>query len=278
MKVNLHIHTTASDGNCTPAELVQLALARGISVIAVTDHESTEGVEPALEAARGTSLEVIPGVEISTDLPKGEAHLLGYYMDLHDSALQENLSLLRDSRCQRAKGMVKKLGQLGVQLSWERVIELADGGAMGRPHIAQAMLEAGHVTSLNEAFDYYIGRHCPAYVERYKLSPADAIGMITAARGLPVLAHPLDTLDLVPELVEEGLVGLEAFYTGYGEKEVQTVLQLVEKYGLIATAGSDFHGGLGMPGRELEALEMPPEFLERLRALHSAASFSRSAR
>lgn len=264
-KVDLHLHSTASDGQHTPAELVEMALARGLLVIAITDHESTEGVEPALEAAKGTGLEVIAGVEISTDIPKREAHLLGYYINYRDPGLQRELRLLRRSRRERARGMIAKLARLGMPLEWEQVVKLACDGSIGRPHIAQAMVERGYVASTDEAFANYIGHDGPAYVERYRLTPEEAIRMIRAAGGLPVLAHPANVLDLLPALTEKGLVGLECYYTGYSVEQVRDLVALAHKYGLIPTGGSDFHGRSVFPAAELGGVFVPMESVERLR-------------
>ena len=266
-KVDLHLHSTASDGQYTPVELVKMALERGLLVISITDHESTEGVEPALEAAKGTGLEVIPGVEISTDLPKREAHLLGYYINYHHPHLQRELRLLRRSRRERAKGMIAKLADLGMPLEWKEVVKLAGNGSIGRPHIAQAMVERGYVASTDEAFANYIGRNGPAYVERYRLAPEEATRLIRAAGGLPALAHPANVLDLLPRLVKEGLVGLEAYYTGYSTKQMQDLAALAQKYNLIPTGGSDFHGQSVFPAAELGGVWVPMESAERLREL-----------
>ena len=186
-QVDLHLHSTASDGQFSPAELVAMALERGLLVIALTDHDTTEGVDEALEAAKGTGLEVIPGIELSTDVPQEEVHLLGYYLDHHNPAFQEKLRAMRDARRQRAKRMLAKLAALGLPLEWERIAELAGGGTIGRPHIAQAMVERGYVASTEEAFALYIGRNGPAYVERYKLSPLEAIRLIEEAGGLSLI-------------------------------------------------------------------------------------------
>jgi len=266
-KIDLHLHSTASDGQYTPAELVRMALERGLVVISITDHESTEGLEPALKTAKGTSLEIIPGVEISTDLPKREAHLLGYYIDYHHPHLQQELRLLRRSRRERAKGMIAKLAGLGMPLEWEEIIRLAGNGSIGRPHIAQAMVKRGYVASTDEAFVNYIGRNGPAYVERYRLTPEEATHLIKEAGGLPVLAHPANVLDLLPRLVKEGLVGLECYYTGYSAEQMQDLAALAQKYGLIPTGGSDFHGQSVFPAAELGGVWVPLESVERLREL-----------
>lgn len=266
-QVDLHVHSTASDGEHTPAQLVEMALERGLSVLAITDHDSTEGVDAALAAARGTTLEVIPGVEIGTDIPHQEVHLLGYYIDHHHPHLLRELRDLRRSRIRRAKGMIAKLANLGMPIAWERVAELAGDGSVGRPHIAQAMMERGYIDSMNEAFAKYIGRNGPAYVERHKLTPQEATRLIIAVGGLPVLAHPSGVIDLLPGLIEVGLIGLEAYYDGYTEKEIGDLLDLARKYDLIVTGGSDFHSPSGPTPTDLGGVWVPMESVERLKRL-----------
>jgi hypothetical protein len=268
-RVDLHLHTTASDGQLSPAEVVHKALALGLSVIAITDHDTTDGIEEALEAAKGTGLEVIPGVEISTDVPQTEVHILGYYVAYKEQALREKLTLFRKSRLGRAQKMVAQLARMGLPLEWERVQQIAAGAAVGRPHIARAMLEKGYVSSLSEAFGLYIGRNGPAYVERHKLSPVEAVQIVLAADGIPVLAHPLHVNHLVPELVEHGLAGLEAYYTGYTPEETDFLLDLATKYGLLVTGGSDFHGDDGWPENKLGGVMTPWAVVESLRARHA---------
>ncbi len=266
-RIDLHLHSTASDGQYTPSELVAMAIERRLLAIAITDHDTTDGIDEALEAARGTGLEVIPGVEISCDIPHQELHILGYYIDHHEPALEEKLRTFRQSRVHRAKAMLDKLAALGFPLEWEAVTELAGGGSVGRPHIAQAMVKMGYVASTDEAFDLYIGRNGPAYVERYKLSPLEAISLIKEARGLPVLAHPLEVTQFVPSLVEGGLVGLEVYYNGYSPEDMRELANLARKYDLIPTGGSDFHGPDVLDTVEMGGVEVPVESWERLRAL-----------
>jgi predicted metal-dependent phosphoesterase TrpH len=266
-RVDLHLHTTASDGQFSPSELVAMALERDLLVIAITDHDTTAGLDEALEAARGTGLEVIPGVEISCNVPHEEVHLLGYYFDHHHPALQGKLRAMRDARLQRAKGMVARLTSLGLPLPWEMVAELAGDGSVGRPHVAQSMLKMGYVASTDEAFDLYIGRNGPAYVERYKLSPSEAVSLVKEARGLPVLAHPLKVMHFLPSLVEAGLVGLEVYYNGYSPEEIRELAALARKFDLIPTGGSDFHGPDVLDTVEMGGVWVPMESVERLRAL-----------
>jgi len=244
-----------------------MALERKLLTIAITDHDTTEGIAEALDAARGTELEVIPGVEISCDVPHLEVHLLGYYIDHQDSVLEEKLRAFRQARLWRAKEILAKLAALGFLLPWEIVAELAGGSSIGRPHIAQAMVKMGYVASTDEAFALYIGRDGPAYVERYKLSPIEAVSLIKEAGGLPVLAHPLKVTQILPSLVEEGLIGLEVYYNGYSEEDIRKLASLACKFDLIPTGGSDFHGLGTADTVEMGGIWVPIESVDRLRAL-----------
>jgi len=245
MKADLHLHTTASDGRLSPQELVRLALEVGLDVIAITDHDTVDGVDPALDAARMYDrITVIPGVEINTDVPKGEVHILGYFVDYHDDEFRTELLRLRNARRDRARKMVGKLHELGMKVEWNRVQELATGGALCRPHLARALVEKGYVKSEQEAFNKYIGHNGPAYVERRKLVPMEAVRLITNAKGLPVLAHPEDIPDLdslLNELCNIGLRGIEIYYKDYGIDTINKLIQYASKYNLIATGGTDYH-------------------------------------
>jgi 3',5'-nucleoside bisphosphate phosphatase len=250
--VDLHSHTTASDGALSPAALVDLARSVGLAVLAVTDHDTVDGVGPAQKAALGTDLEVWAGVEISADVPSTEVHILGYFVDTASDDLLTVLGQLREGRIDRARRMVKRLADLGIRVSYNRVLELAGEGAVGRPHIAQAMLEAGYITDFREAFDRYLGRNGPAYVERKKLTPADAVHLIRRAGGLAVMAHPgyigAETgpttsryAEFLPQMIEAGLGGIEAYYPGFSQAFTQEIVAVAEAEGLIATGGTDFH-------------------------------------
>ncbi|MGB5933380.1 MAG: PHP domain-containing protein [Anaerolineae bacterium] len=267
MRCDLHIHSTASDGAYSPSQLVKMALAKGLGAISLTDHDSTEGIDLALQAAQGTPLEVIPGVEISAEVGSEEAHILGYYIDHHYEPLQERLRAIRDFRRHRAWKMIERLKDLGMPLSRKRVAEIAGEGSMGRPHIARAMMEKGYVSSTSEAFVNYIGRNGPAYVSRYKITPLGATKMILEAGGLPVLAHPLEVLGLLPELACAGLVGLEAYYGQYSPEQSQDLARWAKKYGLITTGGSDFHGPGILETPALGEVSIPEEVVPRLQAL-----------
>ncbi len=245
MKYDLHLHTTGSDGRLTPTELVKLARSRGLKVIAVTDHDSVGGIDEAIkEALNEPPVTIIPGVEINTDLASGELHVLGYFINYIDPELVVSLGKIRESRVGRAEKMVYKLHALGLQVEWQRILDLARGDSICRPHIAQAMLEKGYVTSEREAFDKYIGRNGPAYVEREKVKPVDAVEIIKKAGGLPVLAHPADIQeldDMIKELIEAGLVGLEVYYGQYDKATVDRLIRIAENYKLIMTGGTDYH-------------------------------------
>jgi len=245
-QADLHIHSTASDGRLTPAEVVQEAARRGLKFMALTDHDTVDGIAPAKAAVQSfPGLKLIPGVEISTDIPEGEAHVLGYFIDYTGKELRAKLNQFRNSRLGRAQGMVAKLDKLGVHIDWQRIEQIAGDSVMGRPHIAQAMLEKGYINSFKQAFTDYIGRDGPAYVEREKLTPAEAVALIIKARGLAVLAHPFTVGEpeaMIKELKAAGLSGIETYYDNYTAGEVDLLVKLAQKYNLIATGGSDFHG------------------------------------
>jgi 3',5'-nucleoside bisphosphate phosphatase len=271
MKLDLHLHSTASDGRLNPEELVRKAAQTGLAVISITDHDSVGGIAPALKAAeRHPPLRVIPGVECSTDVPHGEVHILGYFIDYANPELVIKLAAFRNSRKVRAQKMIDKLATMGVSIEWERVEDIAGAGSVGRPHIAQAMLEKGYVSSLREAFSQYIGRDAPAYVEREKMTPEEVVELITSAGGLAVLAHPadIDNLEhLIPRLQRVGLVGLEVYYNNYPPSTVQHLASLAHKHALVATGGSDFHGMDSATETPIGGVAIPREGVERLFAL-----------
>ena len=245
-RVDLHLHTTYSDGRLTPGELIQIAAEQGIGVIAITDHDTVNGIEPALLATECFPyVTVIPGVEINTDVRQGEVHILGYFVDYKNQSFLNTLDSLRNSRKDRAQKMLAKLSKLGINIEWERILELTDGGSVGRPHIAQALFEGQHVSNLQDAFERYIGRNGPAYAERDRLTPKEAVELIIKANGLPVIAHPASIKDIdqmIIDLKQSGLVGIEVYYDNYDKDTIERLSRLATKYDLIATGGSDFHG------------------------------------
>ena len=263
--VDLHVHTTVSDGTYSPREIVLKSRELGLTTIGICDHDTIDGVPLAQEASRGTELEVIPGVEISVDASGWEVHILGYYVDHTRPALVEELTRSRKSRLQRARRMLSRLESLGVSLSWERVLQIASDGVVGRPHIAMALEEARFVESTQEAFDRYLGRGRPAYVSRAKMTTARALRLVREADGVPVLAHPWTVTRLVPDLVDQGLAGLEAYYTGYTSSMVSNLVALADEHGLVCTGGSDFHGLTVLPDSHLGGVSVPTSCVTALR-------------
>ena len=264
---DLHLHTLASDGRLTPTELIGLAAKQGLKTIAVTDHDTTDGLEEAVDAAKDyPGLRVIPGIELSADVPGDEVHVLGYFIDPQDSQLQAELRRFRAGRIDRAKTMVEKLAGLGIHVEWERVQHFAGDGAVGRPHIAMALVEAGYCKEPKDAFPEYLGRNGLAYVERAKLTPEGAVDIIRKAGGAAVLAHPAYMNDMeagIANLAGIGLAGMEVHYAKYREETIRQLARLARQYDLIPCGGSDYHG-MGnsdecMPGENgppLESIDM----------------------
>lgn len=248
-KADLHLHTTASDGLYSPHDLVKACKSFGLAAIAITDHDVTDGVEEACEIGAQVGLEVLAGVEINTDHGPTEVHVLGYCMDMRDEDFQRTMDWLREGRVTRAREMVHKLATLGCPLSWERVLEIAGPGAIGRPHLAQALIEAQHVRTRRQAFELYLGNDGPAYVPRERFDAFDAIRIIRKAGGVAVAAHPVKIRndDLIPDLVSAGLGGLEAHHPDHSPEDAQRYQAMADDMGLVWTGGSDFHGHLERP-------------------------------
>jgi len=244
MACDLHIHTCASDGTDTPFMVVDKAKIAGLRAIAITDHDTVEGVVPALRAARQLSLEVLPGIELSTEEKNKEVHILGYLINLKHKEFLAQLELFQQERKKRLVKIVDKLRTLGFPVTAAKVEAAAKGKSVGRPHVARALMEIKAVKSVSEAFEKYLEPGRPAYVPRFKYTPVAAIRLIRLAQGVPVMAHPgLTGLDeLIPDLVKEGLQGLEAVYPGYSPQMVAHYCNLCRTYKLIPTGGSDYHG------------------------------------
>ena len=277
--IDLHLHTLASDGRLTPTELVQMVAKNGLKTIAITDHDSTEGLAEAYEAAKEfPDLRIIPGIEMSADIPGDEVHVLGYFLDYHDVEFQATLSGFRRGRVDRAKIMVEKLDALGKPVDWERVQHFAGDGTVGRPHIALAMVEAGYFKEPKEAFEEYLGNDGLAYYDRPKLAPAAGVEMIKQVGGVPVLAHPTFMNDMeagIANLKKAGLVGMEVYYAQYDDDTVRHLARLAKEYDLIPCGGSDYHG-LGNSGEPLPGTLGPPE--ETIKLLETAAASGKSDR
>ena len=270
--VDLHLHTLASDGRLSPTELVKLAVRQGLNTVAITDHDTTEGLAEAFEAAKDfPGLRIIPGIELSADVPGDEVHVLGYFINPDDSELQSELQRFRAGRVDRAKTMVEKLAQLGIHVEWERVQHFAGDGAVGRPHIAMALVEAGYCQEPKDAFPEYLGRNGLAYVERVKLTPEEAVGMIRRAGGAAVLAHPAYMNDMeagIANLSGIGLSGMEVHYAKYHDDTIRQLGRIARQYQLIPCGGSDYHG-MGNSDECLPGENGPP--LDSVEKLEAAA-------
>ena len=243
--VDLHTHTTASDGTLSPSELVRAAARRGVRVLAVTDHDSTDGLRDALaEAEQHRPLTIVPGLEINCDVPGAEVHVLGYLVDHEAPWFQDFLREQRAERVARVHRIAARLAELGLPIDPAEVFAIVKEGSAGRPHVAQVMVLHGYVKSVREAFDRYLHVNGPANVPRKRLTPAEAVRIIRRARGVPVFAHPglADRDALIPELVEAGLMGIEAIYAEHSAAQTAHYQDLCRRHGLIATGGSDYHG------------------------------------
>ena len=244
VEVDLHLHTTASDGTLSPTALIQQILETSLRTVAITDHDSTEGIDEAIAAAGdGQRLVVIPGIEFGSEINESEVHLIGLFINHRSPELQSALERFRQERIEAAMEMVRKLNAMGMHITWERVSELA-AGAVGRPHIARAMLEKGYVASIPEAFDRYIGNDGPARVPRPKFTPVEALGIVHAAGGVGIVAHPRTVNhleDVLPPLVDAGLKGIEVYAEKYGAEHQRKYMELAERYSLIPGGGTDYH-------------------------------------
>ncbi len=265
-RIDLHMHSTASDGVFPPREVVRLAKERTLTTIALTDHDTTAGWEEAFAAGRELGVEVLGGFEINSETNLGHIDFLGYGADDGNTALQDFLLTIRDARVGRAKGMVNKLAELGMPVEWARVLHFAgDAKSIARPHVARALAEAGYVASTQEAFDKYLNDQGPAYVHRLEVKPQDVIDTVHRAGGVIVLSSPghSKTAHLTPVLAEMGLDGIEVYYFDHTAEIKTELLALAQHYHLIVTGGSDFHGD--QTHAELGSVDVPLEVLTRLK-------------
>jgi predicted metal-dependent phosphoesterase TrpH len=250
MIFDLHLHTTASDGTMSPAELVRYAQKKGLRAIAITDHDTIEGLPEGIQEGNKVGLEVIPGVELSADAATGTMHLLGYYIDPACSELAGKLRVLQQARMERNLAIVEKLRGLGMPIELSEVKAAPEHGQIGRPHFAYTMVQKGYAQNIQDAFDRYLGKGRPAYVEKFRFSPAEAMDFIRKAGGITVLAHPFtlkqaepqDFEALIRELKEKGLDGIEVYYPEHSDGQKRLYRDMAQKYGLVISAGSDFHG------------------------------------
>jgi 3',5'-nucleoside bisphosphate phosphatase len=276
--VDLHLHTTASDGVMSPSEIVRYARKRGLQAIAITDHDTIEGLEEGVSEGERIGFEVIPGIEISAEHSPGSMHLLGYFFEIHHPMLTERLAYLQGARAERNPKIVAKLNDLGIKVTYEDVIRASGGGQVGRPHFAQVLLDMGYVNSFQEAFDRFLRKGAPAYVDKVRFAPKEALRFINEASGIGVLAHPNtlgtngygDLERLILQLMEYGLKGIEVYYPEHSGLAVAQYKGLAERYGLLATGGTDYHGlekdgldiGVGRGG-----MRLPYSLVEGLKAV-----------
>ncbi|MGN1146562.1 MAG: PHP domain-containing protein [Acetatifactor sp.] len=282
--IDLHVHSTRSDGTYTPCELVDYAIEKGLDAFALTDHDTVAGLDEAMEYAAAASTEagvkcipeVIPGIEFSTEYQGRDIHIVGLYIDYKNEAFAQYLQSFIDSRTLRNQKMCSLLAEAGIDISYERLLEEFPNSVITRAHYAKYMLTHGYIKSIKEAFERYIGDNCPYFVPREKVTPAQAVELILRAGGVPILAHPVlyhlsnaRLEELVAELKNVGLMGLEAIYSTYCAAEERQMRMLAKKYGLLISGGSDFHGsnkpGLDM-GTGYGKLYIPNQVLDDIKA------------
>lgn len=276
MAIDLHSHSTASDGSAEPSALVRLAVEQGLTTLALTDHDTQEGIEEARAATAGTDLELIAGTELSLEYDAGGMHLLVLWLEPGSGPLQSRLATLRQWRNRRNEQIVAALTELGMPMTIDEVTEEAGSGSVGRPHIAAVMMAKGYVESIEEAFEHWLAAGRPAYWSRPRLRPEEAIQLALESGGVPILAHPhtlninraAEMADLLTELSKAGLVGLEAIYSSYRQHERDGYADLARRFGLVPSGGSDYHGsykpGLDL-GRGYGDLVVPDSVVDDLR-------------
>jgi 3',5'-nucleoside bisphosphate phosphatase len=271
--VDLHLHTIHSDGTERPESVVRMAHQARLTAIAITDHDTLAGLEAAALAARSHAIEFIPGVELSSTDGRSDVHILGYYVDPAAPGFADELDRLRDGRRTRAEQIVEKLIALGFPITMEQVCVFADTAPIGRPHIAAAIVEAGHAATIDQAFERFLGYRGPAYVPKRSLTPAGAIDLVRQAGGVAVLAHPgsLRRDDLLPELKAAGLQGIEVWHPKHDPGRVSRYTAMAQEMGLAVTGGSDFHGG-GRGTAVVGEQPVPSSVLGPLRAQRGAAA------
>ena len=271
---DLHVHTNVSDSTFSPEKVARYAKMQGLDAIAITDHDTCAAIAPAIIAAKGTGIEIIPGVELTAEMGDDEIHILGYFIDWQDDLFTKKLKELCRVRKERAKEILKRLSEQGIDLKYEDLLDIAgpDSGSLGRLHIANLLYKKGKVACVKEAFTKYIGNKSPAYVKKFKLSPKEAVDMIKDAGGVSVLAHPktintetMPLRDILKILVNEGIQGIEVYHSDNNDRESSEFKKLAEEYGLLITGGSDCHG-LGKKDVLLGKVKVPYELVEKLRS------------
>ncbi|MBI1939037.1 MAG: PHP domain-containing protein [Ignavibacteriales bacterium] len=265
-KIDLHMHTAHSDGAYPPIELVKRSKEAGLSTISITDHDSVNGINEAIIYGKEIGVEVIPGVEISTDLEDKEIHLLAYFIDIENEELRKYLIFFRDERFHRAKRIVQKLRKLGLHITLDDVLAQAQNSSIGRPHVAYALVDLGIISNYYEAFDKFIGDNGPAYERKIHVSPQSALKLINDAGGLSIIAHPGYMKEsILINLIKAGVDGIEVIHPSHNENQIKFYKGIVNQYCLLATGGSDFHGGKKGDDNNLGKYFISPNHLEAMR-------------
>jgi predicted metal-dependent phosphoesterase TrpH len=254
LKADLHLHSNKSDGILSPEEVVLQAAKLGLAAISLTDHDTVEGISEALDAGTRYGVRVVPGIELNTSADNGELHILGYYICHTDTKLLDTLKGIKEARVQRVRTIIKKLNDLGFEITFDQVLKKAGkADSMGRPHIARLLLEKGYVSTVKEAFEKYIGYGGSAYVERHKLLPREVIALIKDCGGVPVLAHPgiLSSSLYIDLCIREGVQGIEVYHSRHTEEQAAVFRKIARRHDLIVTGGSDCHGEFKFDGKML---------------------------
>ncbi len=278
--IDLHMHSIFSDGTFTPEDLIKEALRQKLTAVALTDHDTVNGIQRFLKAGKAAGIRALAGVEVSTSYSPGEMHILGYCINCHDAFFASQLRWIRTARQTRNEEILHKLHKLGMHLSWDEVRSFAGDQVIGRPHFAQAMVARGYARNSKEAFSRWLSRGRPAYARRRTVSPEEALEIIVEAGGVPVLAHPF-TLDvnreelrrLIKELKDVGLAGIETYYPQHSADQTREYLKLAGDFGLVPTGGTDFHGAMTPDltmGRGFGSLRVPDDIVDRLLARKKA--------
>lgn len=246
IKADMHLHSLYSDGKFSPIELLDKVKKLGLQCVSIVDHDNVDGIEEAINYAKSLNIELIPGVELSTTIGDNDVHLLGYFIDYKNSKLLEYLNYFKEERIKRAKRIIDKLHKLNVPLEIDLVMGNLKNSAIGRPHIARALVESGLVGSYQEAFDNYIKNGGPAYEAKYAFSPQQAIKLINECGGLSFIAHPSVYLDdnIISHLIDCGIDGIEVFHPSHNEFTIDLLEKIASEYFLLISGGSDYHGGL----------------------------------
>ena len=271
--IDLHTHTTASDGTERPGDLVTHAHQCDITVLGITDHDTIAGLYEAQARANDLHLTLVPGVELSTTVDHAEVHILGYFVNRHDAGFVAALHQLAEGRVRRIEKIIAKLQALGYHIDGDHILAQAAHGSVGRPHVARALIAIGAATDVSDAFARFLTAGRPGYVPREPFQPEDAVRLLVRHRAIPVLAHPYSTNDIegtLARLVPTGLMGLETYYAEYTPEQHRHLRAIADAHGLIPTGGSDYHGASFKEGRALGSAPVPAEVAERLFAAHEA--------